>query len=265
MPDDEHCSPQRGNGQGCGAVNGNGHEREQQAGIALGLGAARRQGNGHEHNAASHAVANAVDAIGVGGKGCDEEEHGQPRVVGEQAPAAQQHEAVVEEVGEEEKHVHVAAARDKGKHDARPQPLAARACRRWRGIAILHEVEGVRVHVGVAKVALVGPQAHEKDDDDGDDDGGHWQRGLAVEQGVARRRGQAKGRDEAKHEHRVVENSAIGRTRNGAKEVKYALDHNLNIEKCISLARRCRACTPCRAHRRGWGRSGWPQSRRSPA
>lgn len=180
MPDDEHCSPQRGNGQGCGAVNGNGHEREQQAGIALGLGAARRQGNGHEHNTASHTVANAVDAIGVSGKGCDEEEHGQPRVVGEQAPAAQQHEAVVEEVGEEEKHVHVAAARDEGKHDAHPQPLATRACRRWRGNAILQEVEGVRVHVGVAKVALVGPQAHEKDDDDRDDDGGHWQRGLAV-------------------------------------------------------------------------------------
>lgn len=219
MPDDEHRSPQRGNGQGRGTVNGNGHEREQQAGIALGLGAARRQGNGHEHNTASHTVANAVDAIGVSGKGCDEEEHGQPRVVGEQAPAAQQHEAVVEEVGEEEKHVHVAAARDEGKHDAHPQPLATRACRRWRGNAILHEVEGVRVHVGVAKVALVGPQAHEKDDDDRDDDGGHWQRGLAVEQGVARRRDQAEGREQAKHQHRVVEYSAIGRAWDGAEKV----------------------------------------------
>lgn len=218
MPDDEHRSPQRGNGQGCGAVNGNGHEREQQAGIALGLGATRRQGNGHEHNAASRAVANAVDTIGVGRKRADKEEHGQPRVVGEQAPAAQQHEAVVEEVGEEEKHVHVAAARDEGKHDARPQPLAARAGR-WRGIAILHEVEGVRVHVGVDKVALVGPQAHEKDDDDRDDDGGHWQRGLAVEQGVARRRDQAEGREQAKHQHRVVEYSAIGRAWDGAEKV----------------------------------------------
>ena len=218
MPDDEHCSPQRGNGQGRGTVNGNGHEREQQAGIALGLAPPRRHGNGHKHHAASRAVANAVDAIGVSGKGCDEEEHGQPRVVGEQAPAAQQHEAVVEEVGEEKKHVHVATARSEGKHDARPQPLAARTGR-WRGIAILHEIEGVSVGEGVAKVALVGPQAHEKDDDDRDDDGGHWQRGLAVEQGVARRRDQAEGREQAKHQHRVVEYSAIGRAWDGAEKV----------------------------------------------
>lgn len=219
MPDDEHRSPQRDNGQGCGTVNDYGNEREQQAGIALGLGATRRQGNGHEHNAASHAVANAVDAIGVGGKGCDEEEHGQPRVVGEQAPAAQQHETIVEKVDKQKKHMHITTTRSKGKHDARPQPLATRACRRWRGNAILQEVEGVRVHVGVDKVALVGPQAHEKDDDNRDDDGGHWQRGLAVEQGVARRRDQAEGREQAKHQHRVVEYSAIGRAWDGAEKV----------------------------------------------